>query len=352
MQLSETTQTTAGRSPVVTPLPTPAELEQAHPLSEQAKQKIAETRQQVIDILEGKDVRMIAIVGPCSEDDSVRPDGTPSVVHYARELRDIAQDENIRKKVLIVMRCPPAKPRSDLGLAGLEQKDVAMAHKLLTDIANLGVPLAVEVMGSEHIARYGNLVSLHWVGARNNKDTILRHSLSAYPEMPVLIKNDEHGELQPALQAVQTIKEGHDNARITLPDGRTGYVRRTDGNPHAGIVRRGGTQHMSPEGFETGLAQTVETGLPYAVDCAHANEQAHDSQNQKTVAGQKACFNHLLDMLQNSKLQTEPKAIMIESYLLEGNDTTQKTPGKSWTDPCISLEDTKEMIKQLASVAS
>lgn len=90
--------------------------------------------------------------------------------------------------------------------------------------------------------------------------------------------------------------------------------------------------------------------MPYAVDCAHGNERAHDPQQKKSIAGQKACFDHLIELISSKKLEANPKAIMIESYLLEGMDTTQQTPGQSWTDPCIGLEDTKAMIQHLAEV--
>jgi 3-deoxy-7-phosphoheptulonate synthase len=336
----------------VTPLPTPAQLTEDHPLTDEAERMIADARQQIIDVLEGRDKRMIVIVGPCSEDDSVQSDGTPSVVRYASELKKLAGEPDIKEKLLLIMRCPPAKPRSDLGLAGLEQKDVVVAHRLLTDIANLGLPLAIEVMEPEHIARYGRLICLPWVGARNNRDTMLRHALSAYSDFPILIKNDERGDLKPALQAIDTIGEGHDNARITLPDGRTGYVGRTAGSSHTGLIWRGGTEYMSAEKFEEGLQKVAKTKRPYAIDCAHANEQAHDPEHGKSVAGQKACFDHVLQLLAQDGLATSPKALMIESHILEGQDTSQQTPGKSWTDPCVSLEDAKEMIRHLASVAS
>lgn len=336
----------------VTPLPTPAQLAQDQPLLAEAQEAIASARAQIIDILEGRDKRLLVIVGPCSEDDSVQPDGTPSVVKYAAEIKKLSEEDKIKNKLLVVMRCPPAKPRSDLGLAGLEQKDVVTAHRLLTEIANLRVPLAIEVMEPEHIARYGRIICLPWVGARNNRDTMLRHALSAYSDFPVLIKNDEHGDLKPALQAIDTIGQGHDNARITLPDGRTGYVGKTAGNLHTGIIWRGGSAYMSPETFEEGLQKVAQTKRPYAIDCAHGNEVAHDKDHQKSIAGQKACFDHVLELVKNRTLSVAPKAIMIESHLLEGNDTSQQTPGKSWTDPCISLDDAKEMIRRLASVAS
>jgi 3-deoxy-7-phosphoheptulonate synthase len=334
----------------ITPLPTPADLLQAHPLAADSAAAIVQHRHEIIDILAGKDARMLLIIGPCSEDDSTQPDGTPSVVHFARELHHIANDPQIAKHLKVVMRCPPAKPRSDVGLAGLEQKDITRAHELLTAVAELGVPLAIEVMGGEHLARYGHLLSMAWVGARNNKDTKLRHALSAYGALPVLCKNGEHGELKPALQAITTINQSHANASIILPDDRTAYVAQTSGNPHTGIIWRGGSEYMSPERFEQGVSETAATELPYAIDCAHGNEQAHDQLHQKSVRGQLDCFDHVLQLLEDRKLPTNPKALMVEGYLLAGADTSQQTPGQSWTDPCVDLATVRDMAMRLATV--
>jgi 3-deoxy-7-phosphoheptulonate synthase len=334
----------------VSPLPTPAELAALHPLFETAATAVVQHRREVIDILEGRDPRMLLIIGPCSEDDSLQADGTPSVVRFANELRLLMEDPAISEQLKIVMRCPPAKPRSDVGLAGLEQKDILAAHRLLTDIVNLRIALAIEVMGSEHLARYGSLLSLAWVGARNNKDTKLRQALSAYGELPVLCKNGEQGELKPALQAIKTINQSHTNASIILPDDRTAYVTQTTGNQHTGIIWRGGSEYLSPERFVDGVRQTAQTNLPYAVDCAHGNEQAHDPNQQKSVAGQLACIDHVLDLLQSGQLPQPPKALMIEAYLKAGADTTQRTPGQSWTDPCIDLATTKDIAKRLSAV--
>lgn len=332
----------------VTPHPTPADLAQKHPLTPVATEQITDTRRHVIDCMEGRDKRTILIIGPCSEDDSLQPDDTPSVVAFARELQKISQEKKVRENLLIIMRYPPAKPRTDLGLAGLEQKDVMAAHRLLTDISNMGMPLAIEIMNRQHIARYGHLLSLGWIGARNIRDTHLRHSLSAYADLPVLCKNGEHGEVKPALQAVKTINESHENASITLPDDRTAYVSRTSGNPNTGLIWRGGSEYMSPEGFERGLLAVAETGQPYGVDCSHGNTMAHDRDHQKSVSGQKACLDHLLDMISSGKLEKRPKAIMLEAYLQAGNDTSRQTPGRSWTDPCLSLKDARAAIAQIA----
>jgi 3-deoxy-7-phosphoheptulonate synthase len=335
---------------IATPSPTPAELAASHPLTTAAANMIANTRQSIIDVFNGEDSRLIAIVGPCSEDDSVQPDGVPSVLAFAQALKTLSEEPAIKHSLLVIMRCPPAKPRSDLGTRGLEQHDLPEAHRLLTEIANLSMPLAFEVMNDKHIARYGDLASLAWIGART-QDTMLRHSLSLYPELPVLCKNGEAGSLDTALASIKTIASSHINPEIITPDGRIAHVKLSPGNPNTGIIWRGGSSYQSPDGFELGLTQTAATGRPYAVDCAHGNEKAHDTQGGKSVEAQLACFDHLVTMMTAGQPTRRPNAVMIEAYLRPGMDTSGQTPGMSITDPCIGLDALPDMLRRLAAVA-
>jgi 3-deoxy-7-phosphoheptulonate synthase len=335
---------------ITKPSPTPAELADSHPLLPAAAASIADTKQAIINIFNGTDPRLIAIVGPCSEDDSVQPDGTPSVVAFAQALKQMSEEEAVKNTLLVLMRCPPAKPRSDLGTRGLEQHDLPAAHRLLTEVANLGMPLAFEVMNDKHIARYGDLASLVWIGART-QDTMLRHSLSLYPQLPVLCKNGETGSLDTALASIKTIAASHANPEIITPDGRIAHVATSPGNPNTGIIWRGGSSYQSPEGFERGLAETAATGLPYAVDCAHGNEKAHDAQGGKSVVAQLACFDHLMTMMAAGQPNRQPNAVMIEAYVQAGMDTSGHTPGMSITDPCIGLDALPDIFWRLARAA-
>ena len=58
---SEAAAATASR-----PLPTPSDLQQRLPLSAGLRQRIRNQRQAIADILQGRDPRMLVVVGPCS----------------------------------------------------------------------------------------------------------------------------------------------------------------------------------------------------------------------------------------------------------------------------------------------
>ncbi len=324
---------------------------QEHPLSSGIASSIVRTRREISDIIHGDDARTIAIVGPCSLDDSTQADGTPSALRFAERIDEIRQIPAIEDNLLIIMRCPPSKPRTDLGWTGLEEDQPATARKLLADIANSGLPLGIEIMEREQLARYGDLLSLGWVGARNNKDTSLRRTLSAYSELPVFCKNDDHGDISPAQAAIATMSEPQPHARITLPDGRTGVIKETAGNPNGALLWRGGKNYPAPDDFERGLRDIAQAGLPYGIDCSHGNTQAHDPEqrNRKTVLGQLACFDHTIDIVEARELPKSPVAIMIEAYLREGADTSGETAGVSRTDPCVSLSQVTSMLIRMAT---
>ncbi|OOE64211.1 3-deoxy-7-phosphoheptulonate synthase, partial [Salinivibrio sp. IB282] len=54
------------RTRVVDTMPTPAEVEAAHPISDSVAHHITAARQAISRILNGDDQRLLVIVGPCS----------------------------------------------------------------------------------------------------------------------------------------------------------------------------------------------------------------------------------------------------------------------------------------------
>ena len=90
---------------------TPEALMQELPLSELAANTVAETRQQIYDVLDGKDDRLVVIIGPCSIHD------TDAAHEYADRLSKL-KDE-LKGELIIVMRVYFEKPRTTVGWKGL-----------------------------------------------------------------------------------------------------------------------------------------------------------------------------------------------------------------------------------------
>ena len=81
------------------------------PISEQASELVAQTRQQIANILHGKDNRLLVIIGPCSIHDP------KAALEYAQRLLPLRQ--KYEKELLIVMRAYFEKPRTTVGWKGL-----------------------------------------------------------------------------------------------------------------------------------------------------------------------------------------------------------------------------------------
>ena len=75
---------------------TPEELKNRFPLSSLLQEQIAASRQDIANILEGKDHRLLVVCGPCSIHD------TDAALDYARRLQSISAE--LRDQLYIVMR--------------------------------------------------------------------------------------------------------------------------------------------------------------------------------------------------------------------------------------------------------
>ena len=92
-------------------LATPDELYKQFPVDEATSDSIHRTRQTVNDIIQGRDRRLLAIVGPCSLHDPV------AALEYARKLKELSLE--IEDEMFVVMRTYFEKPRTVGGWKGL-----------------------------------------------------------------------------------------------------------------------------------------------------------------------------------------------------------------------------------------
>ena len=93
------------------PLPTPAQVLAELPLTDQAQEIVAYSRDEIRACLYGQDDRLLVIVGPCSVHDP------KAALDYARRLAKL-KDE-LGEQLLIVMRVYFEKPRTTIGWKGL-----------------------------------------------------------------------------------------------------------------------------------------------------------------------------------------------------------------------------------------
>ena len=91
----------------VVPLMSPALLHHELPLTADLHDTVLESRRQVEDVLNGRDNRLLVVVGPCSVHDPAAAGEYASLLH--------AQAERLSDDLLVVMRVYFEKPRSTVG---------------------------------------------------------------------------------------------------------------------------------------------------------------------------------------------------------------------------------------------
>ncbi|RJX72840.1 3-deoxy-7-phosphoheptulonate synthase [Vibrio sinensis] len=335
------------RTQALGPMPTPAELGTAHPITDDVAERIALSRRQIENILTGKDQRLLVIVGPCSVHD------TDAALEYAERLAAI--QEQYKDQLFIVMRTYFEKPRTVVGWKGLItdpnldasyalETGLHKARKLLLDVNKLGLATATEFLDMITGQYIADLITWGAIGARTTESQIHREMASAL-SCPVGFKNGTNGNIKIAIDAIRASQASH---YFYSPDkhGRM-TVYRTSGNPFGHVILRGGETgpNYDAASIEAACNQLAEFNLParLIVDFSHANcEKQH--RKQLDVA------KDICEQIKSGS--TYISGIMAESFIVEGNqpmnDLTNLTYGQSITDPCLGWEDTEIMLEMLA----
>jgi 3-deoxy-7-phosphoheptulonate synthase len=336
----------------VRPLIPPAILLEEIPISERASNVVADTRTAIANVLDGRDPRLVVVVGPCSIHD------TSAALDYAERLRTLAV--RYEGHLIIVMRSYFEKPRTSVGWKGLINdpdldetfhinKGLRLARKLLLDVNDMGLPTASEFLDTQIPQHIADLTSWVAIGARTTESQVHRELASGL-SMPVGFKNGTDGSTQTAVDAILAARSPHWFPSVTKEG--VSAIFQTTGNASCHVILRGGTRtgpNYEAEHVGKVCARLAAKGLRDAVmiDCSHGNS-LKDHAKQKDVAAsiseQVAAGSHQI------------LGAMIESHLVEGRQDyvpgRAATYGQSITDACISLEQTEPLLEQLATAQS
>ena len=331
----------------VRPLLAPAILFEEIPVTPRGSECVTGARRAIEAILEGRDARLLAIVGPCSIHDP------KAAVEYALRLRELAI--SVRDRICIVMRVYFEKPRTVVGWKGLINdpdldgsyrinKGLRLARALLADLADLGLPAATEFLDTTLGQFFADLVSWGAIGARTVESQVHRELASGL-SMPVGFKNRTDGNVQVAVEAILAARERHLFPSLTKEGAPA--IFETTGNPHCHLVLRGGTvtgPNFGREAVAAALAGLRAANLPEVVmiDCSHGNSGKRPERQLDVVE----------DVLaQRLTGQLALKALMLESHLVGGRQEpggSALTYGQSVTDACLAFDDTRRAIEALA----
>ncbi len=323
---------------------TPQEIKSKLPLTATAEKTVLRARKELEAILEGHDNRKFIVVGPCSIHD------VKAAEEYAERLKILS--EQVKDKLLLIMRVYFEKPRTTVGWKGLIndpnmddsfhiEKGLLIARSLLIKLAELGLPAATEALDPIIPQYIGELISWSAIGARTTESQTHREMASGL-SMPVGFKNGTDGSVKVALNALESAKVPHNFLGIN-PRGQVSIFK-TKGNAYGHIILRGGGGQTN---FDTANVKLVEEQLKEAnlpprivIDCSHGN-------SNKDYKLQAFAFENVIQQILDGN--TSIVGMMLESNLDEGNqpipsNLDQLKYGVSVTDKCIGWEETEKMI--------
>ena len=333
-------------------LPIPKDIKEQYPITEQAKKIKEEKDKEIRAIFEGKERKLILVIGPCSADNE------DSVMDYIGRLASV--QEKVKDKILIIPRIYTNKPRTTGdGYKGmLHQPDPNAAADLIKGIVAIrklhmrainetGFLCADEMLYPENHRYLSDLLGYVAVGARSTENQ--QHRLTASGiDIPVGMKNPTGGDLGVMMNSITAGQHSHDFIY-------RGWEVKSFGNDLTHAILRGYVDEKGISYPNYHYEDLLRLGQLYAerdlknpaviVDTNHANS------GKKYLEQPRIAKEVLHSCRHNSDIDKLVKGFMIESYIEDG---TQKigegTYGKSITDPCIGWEKTERLIYELADI--
>jgi 3-deoxy-7-phosphoheptulonate synthase len=318
------------------------------PLGEERERAVVKGRQDVENVLERVDDRLLVVVGPCSVHDA------EAALEYGRRLAEQAAE--LGEDLLVAMRVYFEKPRTTTGWKGLindpyldgscdVNAGLRIARTLLLQVLDLGLPIGCEFLDPITPQYISDTVAWGAIGARTTESQIHRQ-LGSGLSMPIGFKNRTDGNVQVAVDAVRAAATSH--AFAGIDDAGRPAILHTAGNPDGHVILRGG--RGAPNCDREGVAGTLEmlssAGLAerLVIDASHDNS-AKDPERQMVAVAE------IGDQVAEGNAAIV--GVMLESFLVEGRqdlgDGDSLTYGQSITDPCIDWDDTVTALERLAA---
>ncbi|OMH81537.1 Phospho-2-dehydro-3-deoxyheptonate aldolase, phenylalanine-inhibited [Zancudomyces culisetae] len=314
-------------------------------VSKKAGDVILKGRMDAVDIIHGRDDRLLVIVGPCSIHDP------QAALEYATFLKEYA--DTCSEELCIIMRAYFEKPRTTVGWKGLINdpkmdnsyeinKGLRIGRELLLGIIKVGLPAACEFLDTVSPQFIADLISWGAIGARTTESQVHRE-LSSGLSVPVGFKNGTDGNCKIALDAIKASQSSHVFLSVTK-QGLTAIVE-TTGNKNCHLVLRGGNHgpNYDEESVINSARQLEKAGLNprLMIDCSHGN-------SNKEFKRQLVVVEDIARQMADCESGNYICSVMIESNISEGRqdlpsdskDIKNLKYGQSITDACIGWEDT------------
>ena len=328
----------------------PMEVKEMYPLTGENGKTVEKRAAEIKKIFEGKDDRLVLVIGPCSADNE------DSVIDYISRLRTV--QDKVEDKIFIVPRIYTGKPRTTGdGYKGmLHQPDpsakpdmfkgiVAIRELHMRALRETGFSCADEMLYPENTKYLDDLLCYIAIGARSVENQ--QHRLTASGlDVPVGMKNPTGGDLSVMMNSVTAAQHKHTFIF-------RGWEVHSQGNPLAHTILRG---YMNKHGqslpnyhYEDLIrlcnlyAESELTNPAVIIDTNHANSGKNPFEQSRIV------HEVLANCRADSSIKKLVKGFMIESYIEDGAQKIgEGCYGKSITDPCLGWEKTEKLIYEIA----
>lgn len=330
-------------------LPIPYDIKHDYPLDKSDALERNERLKEIKDVFLGLSNKFILIIGPCSADN------LDSVKEYMNNIARVSKE--VSDKIIIIPRLYTNKPRSSgEGYMGLlhqpnPSKEPDLLNGLISqrllhmDVLHITkLVCADELLYPENYRYISDLVGYVAIGARSVSNQ--QHRLVASGlDIPVGMKNPESGDLDVMMNAIHASNSKHTFIY-------RGWEVESKGNMFAHAILRGYKdleKNVHSNYHYDDLLKVYQLFDEYhianksvIVDCNHLNSNK-DYLKQIDIA-----FDVLSSRKKDPNILKMVKGLMIESYLEDGSCAISDSVfGKSITDPCLGIEKTIKLIKDI-----
>lgn len=334
-------------------LPIPKLIKEEYPLTKKSIEIKEKRDKEIRDIFEGKERKLILVIGPCSADNE------DSVIDYISRL--VPVQEKVKDKILIIPRIYTNKPRTTGdGYKGmLHQPNPNEAADLIKGIVAIrklhmravnetGFTCADEMLYPENYRYLSDILSYVAIGARSVENQQHRLTSSGL-DIPVGMKNPTGGDLSVMMNSITAAQHCHDFIY-------RGWEVKTHGNDLSHAILRGFVNERGqsfPNYHYENLLRLSELYNEHSdlknpaviVDTNHANS------GKKYLEQPRIAKEILQSCRYNKDVDLLVKGLMIESYIEDGAQKIgESVYGKSITDACIGWEKTERLIYDLADI--
>ncbi len=324
-------------------VPTPEELYQEIPLTDDQAAFVHRSRETIEAILNGWDQRLLVVVGPCSIHDPV------AALEYGAQLRQLADE--VSDHIFLVMRTYFEKARTIVGWKGMLYdpelngsyqlaKGIRQTRLLLRELSEMGLPSGSELLELNTFHYYADYLSWGCIGARTSSSPPHRQMASLL-NFPIGFKNSTEGNIDHAIHGILAAATPQAFLGVS-PSGQMSRLL-TEGNPLCHLVLRGGEMgpNYHPENVAAAI-QKCERALinpRVIIDCSHDNCGKKPEQ-------QKRVFHSCIEQIQAGNQNIV--GIMLESHLHGGSQELAfpLKHGISITDPCLDWAATQALIRE------